>query len=43
MQYQIEIRETPPFREVFIKGPGMLIKGNPDKYITEIHFPIKEE
>jgi effector-binding domain-containing protein len=33
----------PPFREVFIKGPGMLLKGNPDKYITEILFPIKEE
>lgn len=32
----------PPFREVFIKGPGMLMKGNPDKYITEIQFPIKE-
>ncbi len=34
---------TPPFREVFIKGPGMFLKGNPDKYITEIQFPIKEE
>ncbi len=33
----------PPFMEVFIKGPEMLIKGNPDKYITEILFPIKEE
>jgi effector-binding domain-containing protein len=32
-----------PFREVFIKGPGMFLKGNPDKYITEILFPIKEE
>lgn len=32
----------PPFREVFIKGPGMLIKGNPEKYITEIQFPLKE-
>lgn len=32
----------PPFREVFIKGPGMLIKGNPEKYITEIMFPLKE-
>ncbi|MBY2476754.1 GyrI-like domain-containing protein [Clostridioides difficile] len=32
-----------PWREVFIKGPGMLIKGNPDKYITEIIFPLKEE
>lgn len=34
---------TPPFREIFIKGPGMLLKGNPDKYITEIQFPIKGE
>ncbi len=32
-----------PFREVFIKGPGMFLKGNPDKYITEIQFPLKEE
>ena len=32
----------PPSREVFIKGPGMFIKGNPDKY-TEILFPLKEE
>lgn len=31
-----------PFREVFIKGPGMFLKGNPDKYITEIIFPMKE-
>jgi effector-binding domain-containing protein len=32
----------PPFREVFIKGPGMLLKGNPDKYVTEVLFPIQE-
>jgi len=31
-----------PFREVFVKGPGMILKGNPDKYITEIQFPLKE-
>lgn len=31
------------FREVFIKGPGMILKGNPEKYITEIIFPIKED
>lgn len=31
----------PPFREVYIKGPGMLMKGNPDKYITEILFPLE--
>ena len=34
---------TLPFREVFIKAPGMFLKGNPDKYITEIQFPIKGE
>lgn len=34
---------APPFREVFIKGPGMLIKGNLGKYITEVQFPIMEE
>ncbi|MBW9158971.1 GyrI-like domain-containing protein [Clostridium tagluense] len=33
----------PPWREVFIKGPGMILKGNPKKYITEILFPLKEE
>lgn len=32
----------PPFREVYIKGPGMFLKGNPNKYITEIQFPVKE-
>ncbi|MBZ9633397.1 GyrI-like domain-containing protein [Clostridium sp. FP1] len=31
------------FREVFIKGPGMILKGNTDKYITEIICPIEEE
>lgn len=31
-----------PYREVYIKGPGMIFKGNPDHYITEVVFPIKE-
>lgn len=38
-----ELKLSPPFREIFIKGPGMILKGNPDKYITEIQFPMKEE
>ena len=37
------LRLAPPFREVFIKGPGMLVRGNPEKYITEIQFPIGED
>jgi len=32
-----------PFREVYIKGPGMFLKGNPEKYITEIIFPLEKE
>lgn len=38
-----KLRLAPPFREIYIKGPGMILKGNPDKYITEIQFPIMEE
>jgi effector-binding domain-containing protein/DNA-binding transcriptional MerR regulator len=29
-----------PTREVYLKGPGMILKGNPKKYLTEIQFPI---
>lgn len=32
---------TLPTREVYIKGPGMLFKGNPNKYVTEVMLPIK--
>ena len=38
-----ELQLQPPFREVYIKGPGMFLKGNPNKYITEIQFPIRED
>ena len=29
-----------PCREVYIKGPGMVFRGNPKKYVTEIQMPI---
>jgi DNA-binding transcriptional MerR regulator/effector-binding domain-containing protein len=29
-----------PTREIYLKGPGMIFKGNPKKYLTEIQFPI---
>jgi Predicted transcriptional regulators len=32
---------TLPSRELYIKGPGMLFKGNPNKYITEIVIPVE--
>jgi effector-binding domain-containing protein len=30
-----------PCREVYIKGPGMIFKGNPKKYLTEIQMMVK--
>ena len=32
-----------PTREVYIKGPGMIFRGNPKKYVTEIQFPIEKK
>jgi DNA-binding transcriptional MerR regulator/effector-binding domain-containing protein len=32
-----------PTREVYLKGPGMLFKGNPKNYLTEIQIPIDIE
>jgi DNA-binding transcriptional MerR regulator len=29
-----------PTREVYVKGPGMIFKGNPRNYLTEIQLPI---
>jgi DNA-binding transcriptional MerR regulator len=31
-----------PTREVYHKGPGMIFKGNPMRYLTEIQLPIQE-
>ena len=31
---------TLPTREVYLKGPGMIFRGNPKKYVTEIQLPI---
>ena len=31
-----------PTREVYLKGPGMIFKGNPRKYVTEIQMLIAE-
>ena len=30
-----------PTREVYIKGPGMIFKGNPQNYLTEIQIPVE--
>lgn len=31
-----------PFREIYHKGPGMILKGNPNKYQTEVQLVIKD-
>ena len=30
-----------PSREVYLKGPGMIFNGDPERYLTEIQFPIE--
>jgi len=40
MNYQDEVKEIEPRREIYIKGPGMIFKGNPQNYITEIAIPL---
>ena len=36
-QYQIEM----PTREIYLKGPGMIFKGNPKRYLTEIQMMVR--
>ena len=31
-----------PTREIYLKGPGLFLKGNPKNYLTEIQFMIDE-
>ena len=32
-----------PTREVYLKGPGMIVKGNPRNYLTEIQVLVEED
>ena len=38
-----KLQVAAPSREVYHKGPGMIFKGNPEKYLTEIQFPVVEQ
>jgi len=29
-----------PSREIYLKGPGMIFRGNPKNYLTEIQVPV---
>ena len=37
-KYEIDL----PLREIYLKGPGMIFRGNPDRYVTEIQALIKK-
>jgi effector-binding domain-containing protein len=32
-----------PSREIYIKGPGMIFRGNPRNYLTQIQIPIQDK
>lgn len=34
-------KTTVPSREIYLKGPGMIFRGNPNKYRTEIQIPVE--
>ena len=34
---------TLPYREIYLKGPGMIFKGNPKNYLTEIQILVEGE
>jgi len=42
LAYVQEKEWTPilPYREVYLKGPGMIFRGNPRNYLTEIQIPV---
>jgi DNA-binding transcriptional MerR regulator len=36
----LKLKISLPTREVYVKGPGVVFKGNPRNYLTEIQLPI---
>jgi hypothetical protein len=42
MPPQSFVRAFVTAREVYVKGPGLIFKGNPKDYLTEIRLPFKE-
>ncbi|HVR73644.1 MAG TPA: MerR family DNA-binding transcriptional regulator [Planctomycetota bacterium] len=38
---QLGLKLVLPTREVYLKGPGMIFRGNPVRYLTEIQLPLE--
>ena len=34
--------ENGPCRGIYIKGPGMIFRWNPRKYVTEVQIPVNK-
>ena len=34
-------KATAPSREIYLKGPGMIFRGNPKNYLTEIQMVVE--
>ncbi|HNT30299.1 MAG TPA: MerR family transcriptional regulator, partial [bacterium] len=34
---------TLPTREIYLKGPGMIFRGNPNNYLTEIQMLVTKK
>jgi DNA-binding transcriptional MerR regulator len=41
--HEHKYRVSLPTREVYVKGPGMIFRGSPKKYITEIQLPVEKK
>lgn len=39
-QSELQMKISLPTREVYLKGPGLIFKGNPKNYLTEIQLPL---
>lgn len=37
---ELKLEITLPTREVYVKGPGTILRGNPENYLTEIQLPL---
>ncbi len=38
-----QLQTIPPIREHYLKGPSLIFRGNPRKYLTEIQVMLKED
>jgi DNA-binding transcriptional MerR regulator/effector-binding domain-containing protein len=43
MEYvkEANMKSYPPIREIYLQGPGMIFRGNPKQYLTEIRMPVE--